>query len=159
LSEHYIYFNDDMFLMNPTKVSDFFDDNGLPVIRCKRMLFESDKLYKKIPIQLGLKKVKTKGYLGYKRKQDYFAKLMGDNKKFCVNHNHYPMRKSTMEAFFQEHSTIFQNNIRHRFRNEQNVLIQSISAYAELQQHPHLQKEDYQLAQFDSANKPLYWIK
>ncbi len=159
LAEHYMYFNDDMFLMNPTTVADFFNQEGLPIIRGKKMLFESNKLYKKIPLKLGLKKEKTKGYLGYKRKQDYFAKLMGETTKIAVDHTPFPMRKSIMESFFQSNEAIFQNNIQHKFRNEKNVLIQSISAYNELKYHPELLVEDYQLARFDSSNKPLFWMK
>lgn len=159
LAEHYIYFNDDMFLIKATQVSDFFTKAGLPVIRGKKMLFESDKIFKKIPLQLGLKKEKTKGYLGYKRKQDYFAKLMGRTTKICIDHTPFSMRKSMMETFFSKHQTIFQNNIKHKFRNETNVLIQSISAFNELTTQPDLLLQDYQLARFNSSNKPLFWFQ
>ena len=159
LAEHYIYFNDDMLLMKPTQVSDFFNQEGLPIIRGKRKPFESDKLFKKIPIKLGLKKVKTKGYLGYNRKQDYFAKLMGETKKIGIDHTPFSMRKSIMNRFFQDHDTIFQNNIKHKFRNETNVLTQSIAAYIELKENRNLLLEDYQLAQLQSSNKPVFWIK
>lgn len=159
LSEHYVYFNDDMFLMKDTKVSDFFTTDGLPVIRGKKMIFESDKFFKKIALQLGIKKLKTKGYLGYKRKQDYFAKLMGENTKICIDHTPFSMRKSIMNRFFKEHDSIFQNNIKHKFRNEKNVLIQSISAYSELKNNKTVLIEDYQMARFNSSRNPLFWIQ
>lgn len=159
LAEHYIYFNDDMFLMKATTVSDFFTTNGLPIIRGKKMLFESDKFFKKIALDLGLKKLKTKGYLGYKRKQDYFAKLMGETTKICIDHTPFSMRKSMMNRFFEEHETIFQNNIKYKFRNEKNVLIQSISAYNELKNNKNLLLENYQMARFNSSTPPLFWIK
>jgi hypothetical protein len=39
LSEHFIYFNDDMFLINNTSPNDFFI-NGLPVLRGKWKIFD-----------------------------------------------------------------------------------------------------------------------
>ncbi len=123
------------------------------------MLFESDKLFKKIALKLGLKKEKTIGYLGYKRKQDYFAKLMGETTKICVDHTPFPMKKSMIENFFDENSSIFQNNINHKFRNEKNVLLQSISTYISLKANQNVLKKDYQLVRFESSNKPLLWFK
>jgi len=159
LAEHYIYFNDDMFLIKPTKINDFFNTEGLPIIRGKEMRFESDKFLKKIGLRLGIKKEKTKGYLGYKRKQDHFAKLMGETKKIAIDHTPFPMKKSMMSDFFLNHQAIFVNNIQFKFRNENNVLIQSIATFATLTENKSLLKKDYQLARIDSQNKPLFWLK
>lgn len=159
LSENYICFNDDMILIKPTKPTDFFDINGIPIIRGKYMPFESDKFFKKLAIILGLKKIKTKGYLGYKRKQDFFFKLMGKSNKICVNHTPFSFRKSTMEIFFKMNPDIFLNNIKFRFRNENNALTQSISAFEEVNNNSAILKNDYQLIQLDSPKKNIFWIK
>lgn len=159
LAENYICFNDDMILIKPTKPTDFFDINGIPIIRGKYMPFESDKFFKKLAITSGLKKIKTKGYLGYKRKQDFFFKLMGKSNKICVNHTPFSFRKSTMENFYAKNHEIFLNNIKFRFRNENNVLTQSISAFEEVNYNSAILKNDYQLIQLDSPKKNIFWIK
>ena len=46
LAEHFIYFNDDFFLLNPVKEEDFFIE-GKPVIRGLWTFYE-DIWYKKI---------------------------------------------------------------------------------------------------------------
>ncbi|EPR72930.1 hypothetical protein ADIWIN_2018 [Winogradskyella psychrotolerans RS-3] len=47
LAEHFIYMNDDFFLINETKPSDFFK-NGLPVLRGKWLKFDKDIFYKNL---------------------------------------------------------------------------------------------------------------
>ena len=159
LAEHYICFNDDMILIKPTHPADFFDEKGVPIIRGIKMKFEEDKFFKKLAVKLGLKKIKTSGYLGYKRKQDFFFKLMGKSEKICINHTPFPFRKKTMENFFKRNNEIFLNNIKFKFRNENNVLTQSICAFEEFNSHAALLKNDYQLVQLDSPKKNIFLIK
>ena len=59
LSEHFIYFNDDLFLIKETKPSDFFRD-GNPVLRGKWSRFDADLVYKKVGSFLGKKTSKNK---------------------------------------------------------------------------------------------------
>ncbi|WP_298302096.1 hypothetical protein [Flavobacterium sp.] len=159
LSENYICFNDDMILIKPTKPSDFFDSNGVPIIRGKFMSFESDKLHKKLALKLGLKKPRKREYLGYTRKQDFFFKLMNQSKKICINHTPFTFRKSTMENFYKLNPEIFLNNISFKFRSGKNALTQSISAFEEVQKNNATLKNDYQLIQIDSPKKNIFWIK
>jgi len=46
LAEHFIYLNDDFFLINPTEPDDFFK-NGLPVLRGKWLNFNKNIFHKK----------------------------------------------------------------------------------------------------------------
>ena len=63
LAEHFIYFNDDIFLINETDPTDFFK-NGHPIIRGKWSKFDSDIAYKKILTFFGKKTNKDKiGYI------------------------------------------------------------------------------------------------
>lgn len=159
LAKRYIYFNDDMFLVKPTKISDFFTEDGLPLIRGRKMIFESEKVAKKVAIKLGLKKEKSKGYLGYNRIQDYFAKLMGKKRKIGVDHTPFPMKKSLIVKFFKKNEEILKNNISSKFRNEKNVLIQSISAFTSRKKNKKVLIANYQLKKLSGVNKPLFYIK
>ncbi len=47
LAEHFVYFNDDFFLIKHTKPTDFFRD-GLPVLRGKWLKFDNDIFYKNL---------------------------------------------------------------------------------------------------------------
>ena len=76
LAEHFIYLNDDFFLINPTKPTDFFE-NGLPILRGKWKKFDKDIFYKKF------KKPKA----GHKSIQQNAAKLIGFNKYYNFKHN------------------------------------------------------------------------
>ena len=159
LSEHYIYFNDDMILIRDTEPSDFFTEKGLPIIRGKISKFEDDKLLKKIPTILKLKKRKIEGYLGYKRTQDYTARLLGDRRKICIDHTPFSFRKSTMTNFFKENKSLLITNINKKFRHENLLMLQTISAHLEYRLDKNVLKSDYQLIRFDSPKKSLIWIK
>jgi len=45
LSEHYIYFNDDMFPISKCSVEDFFFD-GKPVISFKKKLYDAQNMFR-----------------------------------------------------------------------------------------------------------------
>ena len=96
LAEHFVYFNDDFFLIKHTKPTDFFRD-GLPVLRGKWLKFDNDIFYKK------LKKVRA----GHKKAQQKAAQLIGLNKYYNFKHTPHPLRKSTFEAYFQNNPNIF----------------------------------------------------
>ncbi len=51
LSEHFLYGNDDLFINRPVKPSDFFDKNGLPIIRLNRRPFRRLTLFFREKIQ------------------------------------------------------------------------------------------------------------
>ena len=51
LSERFLYGNDDMFINRAVKPSDFFDNNGLPIIRLNRRRFRKLSLLYKEKIQ------------------------------------------------------------------------------------------------------------
>ena len=46
LAEHFIYLNDDFFLINPTRQEDFFR-GGHPILRGKWLKYDSDIFYKR----------------------------------------------------------------------------------------------------------------
>lgn len=156
LSEHFIYFNDDMFLVNKTNPSDFFE-KGYPVLRGKWLSFEEDRIVKKIKKFIKGKDKKPRA--GHKIAQQKGAKLTGFKKYFKFHHTPYPLRKSTFENFFSSNLQIEQDNIKHRFRDANQFTPQGLANHIEIKNKTCILKRNYQLAYIQSYKKPLLWYK
>lgn len=148
LAEHFIYFNDDFFLINETKPTDFFK-NGLPILRGKWLRFDKDILYKKF------KKIK----FGHKAAQQKAAQLIGFNKYYNFRHTPHPLRKSTLENYFKVNKEVFIENIKHKFRHKTQFTPQGLANHIELKNKTCILKNDLQLMYFRSYKKPLFWYK
>jgi hypothetical protein len=107
LSERYIYFNDDVFLARPAKVSDFFSKEG------KVHVFLSEH-----PFQKGPPLPEDNGYYAAsKNTADLLAASFGNEERFLHAHTPFPSRVSVAthaEALFPE---VFQLVSSHRFRS------------------------------------------
>ncbi len=147
LSEHFVYFNDDVFLINPVSRDDWFH-NGKPVIRGiwraqKRLCIQN--FLKKCIFQnpSGTSRPMTGGY---NAAQIASAKLAGfENEYLCIHHTPFPMRKSTIEAFYFLNPGVMKRNISFRFRNSVQFLPQSLAIHIELKKGAVKLQEDYQL--------------
>jgi len=129
LSERYIYFNDDFFILRPTTYTDFFSEDG-PISR--------GYLAKpcSIPVRYDTKKArrsKTVGFVFpmvnasraiYRDKEGKFVRLF---------HAPYAFRKSTLVNFFEGNYQLLINNIRYRFRSYEQFSIAALSATLEWQ--------------------------
>jgi len=159
LAEHFIIFNDDTFLMRETSEKDFFK-NGLPIIRGKWEKYYEDQIFRKIYLRflsaVGVKKELNRP--GYKNAQQKSAKLVGTKKYIRRDHTPVSIRKSTIEVFFKNNQKIFENNIKHRFRNESQFIISSLSNHLEVKQGTYYLEKDFQLSYFQSY-KSLLIIK
>lgn len=109
LAEHFVYFNDDCFLIRETNPSDFFS-NGLPVLRGKWMPFNENLFYKR-----WFKKPKNKPT--HKKSKEKAAKLAGFKKHFSFHHTPKPLRKSTFENFYTANEELLRVNVKYKFRN------------------------------------------
>lgn len=148
LAEHFIYLNDDFFLINETKPSDFFK-NGFPVLRGKWVNFDKDIFYKKF------KKIK----LGHKTAQQKAAKLAGFNRYYNFKHTPHPFRKSTFVNHFKTNEKIFVENINYKFRSNNQLLFQGLINHLEIKNKTCVLQNDLQLLYFRSYKKPLIWYK
>lgn len=154
LSEYFLYFNDDMFLLKDVKSTDFFI-NGLPVIRGEWKKFKKDIFYKKI-----IKKSKTKRKrASHIKAQEKGAKLVGFNKFYKFKHVPYVFRKSTLKDYFKENKKIEKRNLKYRFRHRKQYLIQSLANHIEIKNKTCIIKKDYQLVSFQNYKKPFFWLK
>ena len=148
LAEHFIYLNDDFFLINKTSPDDFFS-NGLPVLRGKWLKFDENIPYKKF------KKPKA----GHKMAQQQAAKLLGFYKYYNFRHTPHPLRKSTFENYFKANHDVFINNIKYKFRDQSQFTPQGLANHIEIKNKSCILKDDLQLTYIRSYKKPLFWYK
>lgn len=157
LAEHFIYFNDDMFLINPTKPEDFFTPEGYPVLRGKWEGFE-ERGFKNFLVSIGLKN-KRISKITYKKAHENSAKILGLNKYLKLNHTPFPIRKSVFSDYFSKNEEVLKNNIMHRFRVPTFFMVQAHAAHLEILNKTYQIKNDYSLIQFGSSEKSVNHIK
>ena len=148
LAEHFVYFNDDFFLINKTNRSDFFK-NGYPILRGKWKKFDENIWYKKF----------KKPKYGHKYAQQQAAKFIGFDKYYNFRHTPHPLRKSTFEIFFNNNQDVFINNIKYKLRSKNQFTPQGLANHIEILNHTCYFKKDLQLLYFRSYKKPLFWYK
>lgn len=114
LSENFIYFNDDIFLIRPLIEDDWFRNNEI-VLRGTWLPSAG--------IRHGLRKLKLMVNKSYEPKPSYnikqwmSAKLMGFNWfYFGMDHTPWVMKKSILEEFYINNPDLLISNISHRFR-------------------------------------------
>lgn len=159
LSEHFIYFNDDFILLKKTVISDFFQD-GIPIIRGKWSIIDTVNPIKNIHnfvLKLFGKPTKDKIY-GYKRGQQNAAKILNFKYKYLrIDHTPTPMRKSTLEKYFQKFPEVEIANSKHRFRSPKQYLIQSLINHIEIKNKTCQIKKNFQLLYIGGSFKhPLF---
>lgn len=158
LSENYVIFNDDTFLMKETEIKDFFI-KGHPLIRGKWMPFYEDQIIKNFVLnllsKLGLSKKKKR--FGNKKIMQNSAKLAGCDRYIRRFHTPIPIRKSTQINFFDKNN-VLEENIKHKFRNETQFIISSLTEHLEFKQNNILFKRKTNLTYFRSY-KNLFVIK
>lgn len=148
LAEHFIYFNDDFFLINKTRPSDFFK-NGYPILRGKWRKFPEDIFYKKL----------KKPRIGHKTAQQMAAKLLGFKQYYNFRHTPHPLRKSTFEKYFNEHEDVFIENIKYKFRSSHQFTPQGLANHLEIKHKTFTLQKDLQLMYFRSYKKSLFWYQ
>lgn len=156
LAEHFIVFDDDFFLMRTTSKEDFFK-NGLPVIRGRWEKYYADQIFRNLYIELlslfGIKKDLSKP--GYKKAQQKSAKLVGTRKYIRSNHTPVSLRKSTIKDFYKTNIKIYENNVRHKFRDVSQFNIWSLANHLEVEKGTYYLENDFQLTYFQSYRNLL----
>ena len=135
LAEHFIYFNDDFFLINETTPNDFFI-NGLPVLRGKWMPHNKNIVKNRI-----FSNKKEKYTVLYRKAKDTSSKILGFDKSFNIHHSPHPIRKSTLVDFFKKNKAILLQNIKFKFRHEDQYILQSLANHIELKNNTCIQEK------------------
>lgn len=128
LSEHFIVFNDDTFLMRKSTVEDFFID-GLPILRGRWDSFYEDKYLRTLYYKIKREDQKTK--VGFKKSQQNTARILGFKKYFKRDHTPITLRKSVLEKYFEGNDKLYEN-VKYRFRNEKQFIVSSLANHLEI---------------------------
>ncbi len=122
LSEHFIYFNDDVFLTAPVAKSDFFE-NGGPVLRGKWVDFSdltgSTHRRRDPALMYHFNHIRAAEIIGFDASNLFFSA-----------HAVHPMQKSAMKRLFASYQKEFMENIKHRFRTTGQFLPQGLFNHA-----------------------------
>ncbi len=122
LADHFVYFNDDVFVSSPVSKADFFQD-GAPVLRGKWVdyshLTASPEQRQDAALMNHYNQIKS-------------AELMGFDagNLFHGAHAIHPMTRSVMARLFEDHQAEFVHNIAHRFRVTDQFLPQGLYNHA-----------------------------
>jgi len=152
LSEHFIYLNDDCFLINECKREDFFK-NGVPVLRGKWKFIE--EFYWLGKLKLHYKKKLS----SHKTVQKNGAKLIGFKKFYKFYHTPAPFRKSVFQKYFKEHKALENKNVSFRFRSLEQFTIQSLINHLEIKNKSCYFKTPNDLLFIKNYSRSLFRLK
>lgn len=156
LSEHFIYFNDDMFLLKKVTIQDFFVD-GLPVIRGSWNRFRKNIFYKRLAKKIFKKKKKKKAT--HTKAQEKSAKILGFSKYYKFNHLPAPLRKSTLKNYFKENKKVEKKNIKYKFRHRKQFTPQGLANHIEIQNDTCVLISDKQMLYIQNYKRSLFWLQ
>lgn len=114
LSEHFLYFNDDLMLVSDSSVEDYFVDDKIVVYGryCSLVWARIDYFLR--PRKNGYKPLSFKNFMLNA------AKAVGENYlMYRLSHSPHPMKVSTFRDFFEKHPDLMEANIKCRFREPQ----------------------------------------
>ena len=136
LSEQFLFFNDDIFLISPVLPEYFFQEEK--VVLRGQWCFMSEFLLHKLLIKLiknifGLKVDESKHRPGHRDRQQLAAKMVGFKKKyFRLPHVPHAWRKSTFADYFQKNPQILIENIKPKFRSPSQFVVEALAAHLEI---------------------------
>lgn len=124
LADHFLYFNDDVFVASPVNKTDFFRD-GAPVLRGKWIDYSN--------LATSPEQRENPALMNHYN-QIRSAQLMGfdASRLFHGAHAIHPMTKPVMAQLFEDHRDEFVHNISHRFRVTDQFLPQGLYNHASI---------------------------
>lgn len=112
LSENYVYFNDDFFLVRPITPSDWFIGDKIVAYGHWRSLPLDKLLWLVKPLKNGHKPI------GFKDGMIAAARRLGRIwKYFHLEHMPHPIKKSVLKKYFDTNDDVLRDNISHKFRS------------------------------------------
>ncbi|WP_063464580.1 stealth family protein [Ectothiorhodospira sp. BSL-9] len=121
LSERYLYFNDDVFLLRPTREQDYFDgEHG----RWRGRFQKRYTVKKLVQLLRWLTRTpKRDGYVGVRKEQT----ILGQKRMFIMAHAPYPFVRSLTRELIELDGRL-ERNIVHRFRHWDTFCVPSLLA-------------------------------
>lgn len=111
LAEHFIYFNDDVFVAKPLKKEHFFRKNGIASI------FASEKSLQ----EMESKGVKTATLLASKNCNDILNKNYSISIDLPLSHTYVPLKKSTFKNCFERYEKEILDFLNNKFRGKNDL--------------------------------------
>ena len=135
LSEQFVFFNDDFFLVNPVRPEDFFCE-GKPVLRGKWYLMQEYLPHKwlrnKIFSLMGSKKQDTR-LPGHRISQEIAAGWAGfKGRYFRLPHVPHAWQRSTLANFYDANPHVLQINIETKLRSHNQYIVEALAAHLEI---------------------------
>lgn len=112
LSENYVYFNDDIFLIRPIKLSDWYVEDKIVAYGSWRSILLDRLLWLIKPLKNGRKPV------GFKDGMIMGARKYGKKwKYFHLDHSPHPLKKSVIANYFEKNPQHLLSNISYKLRS------------------------------------------
>ena len=139
LSENFIYFNDDVFLIRESRPEDWFVGNR-PVLRGKWKAPPYKKMMTDFFKNLINKRIRGdpdyQPRLSFYLRQWNAASLLGMRFRYYFHdHTAHPMNRKRLEDFFTSRPDLLQKNISYRFRSRDQFLITALANHLEIIDH------------------------
>lgn len=132
LAENFIYFNDDMVLLRDVQPEDFFRDGKVVLRGCWQPLSNS-RWHRRLWLTIKRLKWQRRNRPGNVIAQELSAQLAGSTGRFFrLKHFPYPMRRSTLAAFFAKHPDLLEHNVGYRLRSSAQFKTESVATHLEL---------------------------
>ena len=134
LAEQFVYFNDDFSLLRPVAEADFFREGKVVLRGSWRAQSHRRATRRLVETLKALRGARPDG-AGNHVAQELSARLAGfGDRYYRMYHNPYPMRRSTLRAFFDAHPRLLEDNARHRLRSSQQFKGEVLAAHLEIAQ-------------------------
>lgn len=132
LSDEYVYFNDDFFLLRPVDPSYFFDEHG-PRVRGAMKKYYKDRLFVSLRMKIRERLNIQQNKPGFRTSQQISALMVGEFPEFLqIGHHPHPLRRKTLETFFNEYPNVLPEQLQHRFRHHDQFSMVSLANHLEM---------------------------
>jgi hypothetical protein len=135
LSENFVYFNDDIILIRKIRPEEWVK-NGRPVVRGRWAIAPYKKLFmnfiRRVLRKYLFKKTKNREKFSFFLVQWNAAKIAGMKFRYIINgHTPHVMNKTRLEQFFRQNVGLLRINLQHRFRNQDQFNVSTLSNHLE----------------------------
>jgi hypothetical protein len=136
LSDNFVLFNDDLFLIKDIKPEDWFK-NGRPIMRGQWKKRPSVVLLKKKLLKYYRERVLKKNDANlksvFKVTQFFGAQILGFKKQyFRTEHTPHPINKIKLEEYFKENESILKRNLKFKIRHYNQFNTVSLANHLEI---------------------------
>jgi len=148
LSDQFVCFNDDLFLIREIKPEDWFV-NGRPVLQGKWLLPPYKKMtgnfFKTLMNKYFRGKSDYKPKLSFYLRQRNAALMLGFHFRYFFHcHTPHPLNRNVIERYFNENKELLGKNISYRFRSPDQFLLTSLAYHLEiLEDNRNIKKLNY----------------